>query len=119
MSDICKNGCDCGEECHGFSEKPNVSDLWQPEFFDILKVLEMGAVKHGRDNWLDPTQGKKASFIEMHDSMFHHLAHSLIAGRNANNRLDKESQLDALLHLGTRALMMYTLIKRGIKHKDD
>jgi len=85
----------------------------EPEFLDFLEVLKMGAKKHGNSNWLN-ADGKKSSHKDMHDSMFHHIAKSY-----AGIRLDQESGLDELLHVASRALMCYTLIKRGIKHKED
>jgi len=84
-----------------------------PEFEDYKQILEFGAEKYGDGNWLEPN-GNKSSFKQMHDSMFHHLAESF-----ANCRADHESGLDPLLHLITRAQMMYTRIQRGIKHKED
>jgi hypothetical protein len=105
----------------------NVIDISIPkEFFDVVKVLEMGAKKHGNSNWLEP-DGKKSSFKEMHDSMFHHLAESYAQGlygimdidEGREYRHDCESKLDPLLHLACRALMVYTRIQRDIKHKDD
>lgn len=83
------------------------------EMSDYQKVLKYGAKKYAHLNWLEP-DGNKSSFKEMHDSMFHHLAESF-----ANVREDKESGLDPLLHLATRALMMYTRLQRNIKHSKD
>ena len=80
----------------------------------------MGAEKHGANNWLDPN-GSKSSFKQMHDSMFHHLAESYAQGSwfGKLDREDEESGLDPLLHLITRAQMMYTRIQRDIRHEDD
>lgn len=83
------------------------------EMLDFLKVLEMGAKKYDNLNWLEPN-GNKSSFKDMHASMFRHLANS-----QANVRKDEESGEDHLLHLATRALMMYARLKLGIKHDDD
>lgn len=88
-------------------------DLFHPDFYDLLKVLEMGAKKHGSFNWLDEN-GSKADHKSMHASMFRHLADS-----HANNRVDHESGLDPLLHLACRALMYYARIKNGIIHELD
>lgn len=85
----------------------------EEEFLDFLKVMEFGAQKHGNSNWLDPN-GKKSSFRDMHDSMFHHLADSF-----AGIRADEETGLDPLLHLASRALMMYTRLQREIIHDKD
>lgn len=91
-----------------------------PEFEDYKEIMEMGAKKHGANNWLK-ADGDKSSFKQMHDSMFHHLAESFAAGTYYGplERKDAESGLDPLLHLATRALMCYTRIKRDIIHKDD
>ena len=103
---------------------PGLSYSVPEEFNDYLKVMEMGANKHGADNWLEPN-GSKSSFKQMHDSMFHHLAESFAAGLELEGsfkiklREDSESGLDPLLHVICRAQMMYTRLKRGIKHKDD
>ena len=88
-------------------------DLWQPEFYDILKVLEMGAKKHGRHNWLEPG-GAKSSHTDMHASLFRHIAHS-----SCKTGVDDESGEDHLLHAATRALMAYTRKKRGLDHEED
>lgn len=83
------------------------------ELNDFYLVVEDGAKKYGMNNWLAPN-GLKTSHKDMHASMFRHLAES-----SAGIRKDKESGLDPLLHLATRALMMYTRIKRDIRNKDD
>jgi hypothetical protein len=103
-----------------YLEPPHIihSELWVPEFFHMVKVLEFGRTKHGASNWLQPN-GRKSSFKQMHDSMFHHLAESYAAGLDPMLRRDKESQLDSLLHLQTRAAMCYTRIKRGLICLDD
>lgn len=97
------------------------SNLWQDDFFDVMKVLEFGEKKHPRKegecaNWLT-NDGNKSSFKDMHDSMFHHLAESF--GMKDIMRKDAESNLDPLLHLACRTLMMYTRLKRNIIHRDD
>ncbi len=83
------------------------------EMHDFMKVLEMGARKYSANNWLEPN-GKRSSFKEYHDSAFHHLANSY-----SGQRLDTESGLDHLLHVACNALMLYTRLKRGIKHEKD
>jgi hypothetical protein len=85
----------------------------QPEMFDFLKIVSMGAKKYAMNNWLE-SNGKRSSEKDMHDSMFHHLAESF-----AGQRQDKDSKLDPLLHLACRALMLYTRRQRGIIHEDD
>ena len=92
-----------------------MSDLIIPsEFEDYKDLLALAAKKkYPANNWLQDN-GLKSSFIQMHDSMFHHLAESL-AGR----RMDPESGMDPLLHLILRANMCYTRIQRGIRHGDD
>jgi hypothetical protein len=87
--------------------------LWKKEFYDFYKVIEMGANKYKADGWLD-SDGKGTSHKQMHDSMFHHLALSF-----ANTRTDTESGLDHLLHVATRALMLYCRLRRDIKNSQD
>lgn len=88
--------------------------LWKLEFFDLLKVLESGAVKYSPNEWLD-ANGRRTSFKEYHDSAFHHLACSYAGIEN-----DRESGLPHLLHAATNLLMMYTRQQRGIiNDKDD
>lgn len=89
------------------------SQLWQPEFYDVDKVWEAGAKKYGALNWLN-SDGKRSTFKEYHDSAFHHLAQSYSKIRN-----DDETGLDHLLHVAANALMLYTRLKRGIKHPLD
>jgi hypothetical protein len=75
------------------------------EFDDILKVLEMGAKKYGANSWLE---GMHFNHKDNHASMSRHLAEAYMDVRE-----DHESGLDPLLHLATRALMEYTMRKRG------
>ncbi len=89
------------------------ADLWQEEFYDVYDILQMGAKKYKIDGWLDE-DGHGTSHKEMHDSMFHHLAQSY-----AKTRLDDESQLDHLLHVACRALMLYTRLQRGLINPKD
>lgn len=88
------------------------------EFDDFKQVMEMGAKKHGADNWLN-AEGSKSSFKQMHDSMFHHLSESYVQGEDLNTRGDHESTLDPLLHLICRAQMMYTRLQRQLRHSKD
>lgn len=88
-------------------------NLWQDDFLDFMGVILMGADKYEPNGWLKP-DGSKTSLTDMHASMFRHLAAS-----SAGQRIDKESQLDHLLHLATRALMLYTRIKHDIIHPYD
>lgn len=88
--------------------------LFCDDFLDFMEVLEMGAAKYKPNGWLD-ADGNGTSHKEMHASMFRHLASSSAGIIN-----DGESGLDHLLHVATRALMLYTRRKRGIIHpKDD
>jgi hypothetical protein len=80
------------------------------EFLDTLKVLEMGAKKYGANSWLS---GRHFDVHKNHKSMSHHLLESY-----REIRQDHESGLDPLLHLACRALMEYTLRKRGRISKD-
>ncbi len=83
------------------------------EMFDFMKIMEMGAKKHGANNWLGPN-GKKSDEKSMCDSMFHHLAEAY-----SGKRRDGESGLDPLLHLACRALMLYTRRQKGLVHELD
>ena len=76
-------------------------------FFDVISVVEKGAEKHGKDAWLE--DGPKTSEKEMHESMFRHLAKSLTSEGALSLRYDVETDLDHLLHLATRALMLYCI----------
>src|SRR3990167_10972712 len=80
------------------------------EFNHLLKVMEFGVNKHGANNWLNDA-GSKSSFKAMHKSMQNHLTESLSGVRE-----DHETDLDPLLHLACRALMLYTRIQRRIIH---
>lgn len=83
-----------------------MSDWFEPEFYDVEKVMKKGAVKHGRDTWMN--SGPKTDHESMHNSMFHHLSESW-----TGQVKDKESGLHPLLHLACRALMYFTIQKRG------
>lgn len=109
------------------------------EFNDIDLVLENGAKKHGARSW------ERFDCLNMqtpmnHDSMFHHLARSLVYHENRmlldkiqkdldentltydtmcfvedlvkNLTVDKDSELNHDLHLACRAMMSYTRNKR-------
>ncbi len=76
----------------------------QPEFLDWLQVVENGAKKYALNNWLLPN-GCRASRKEMHDSITHHRAESLVLGAGAR---DKDSGLHPNLHETTRSIMQYT-----------
>lgn len=79
-----------------------------PEFYDVMKIVEMGAKKHGKDTWLDkdnPSLETKANYA----SMCRHAAQSF-----CGEEIDEESGEDHLLHLACRSLMKYTRKKRGI-----
>jgi hypothetical protein len=97
------------------AEKYNLpEEAIQSEMFDFLRIVALGARKYAMNNWLEE-DGKRSSEKEMHDSMFHHLAESFT---NSKAR-DKESDLDPLLHLACRALMLYTRRQRNIVHPKD
>ena len=100
-------------DLYGFGKLELEENLRVREFDDIDLVLEMGAKKHGAVNWLQP-DGKKSSMQDMHMSMIRHLTQSYLGIRK-----DEESGLDHLLHLACRALMMYTLLKRGIRENQE
>lgn len=77
------------------------------EFLDLIKVMEMGAVKHGKDSWRH-ADNISLSFGNNHASMYRHWEKSLRGIRD-----DEESGLDHYLHIATRALMAYARNKRG------
>lgn len=87
--------------------------LLQPEMMDFVHILEMGAEKYEAHGWLMP-DGACTSHKEMFSSMFRHLAEA-----NCGITQDHESRLDPLLHLATRALMMYTRRQRSIQNSKD
>ena len=99
-------------------------DAIQPEMFDFLQVVAMGARKYEMNNWLEPN-GKSTSNKDMFSSCSRHLAESY-AGEMLDFEtgglilpLDKESGLDPLLHVQTRCAMKYTRRKRGINNPND
>lgn len=79
------------------------------EFYDILKVMEMGNAKHGQDSWLDPSN-PSLQHKSNHGSLGRHVA-EYYCGMTK----DLESGLHPLLHVATRSLMAYTRWKRGIQ----
>lgn len=86
---------------------------WRPEFEEFLDVMMFGAEKYEMDGWLKH-DGKSSDHKSMHSSIMRHVALSF-----ANVRIDDESGLDHLLHVITRATMLYTRMKRGIVHPLD
>lgn len=94
---------------------------FQPEFLDFTQVQVFGAKKHpdstGKLNWLQPN-GVKSSFTQMHDSAFHHIAQSF-AGGPEKMAIDEESGLPHLLMGICRLQMVYTRMKRKLKHDED
>lgn len=76
------------------------------EFKDLFLILDFGATKYPVNGWLN---GIAFNHKKNHDSMFHHLAESYVGVTK-----DKESGHHPLLHLGCRAMMEYTLLKRGL-----
>lgn len=94
------------------------SEAIPAEFFDFIEIIKMGSIKYSMNNWLEP-EGTKSSEKDMHASMFRHLAQSSTSGGKGELRLDTESGLDHLLHLITRAQMLYTRRKRMIRSSED
>ena len=79
------------------------------DFLDVYKVMIAGALKHGKDTWMDednPSLKLKANYA----SINRHAAEYYCGVKK-----DHESGLDPLLHLATRCLMSYTRRKRGIE----
>lgn len=85
------------------------------EMNDWKKVLLASASSghHKPNNWMDPN-GSKSSQKDMYASMFRHLSESATGRRE-----DKDSGLHPLLHLASRALMMYYRDIKGIYHRAD
>lgn len=79
----------------------------------ILKVIEMGAKKHGSLNWQSPS-GKKSSEKDMHASILRHIANS-----SQGDLLDKESGLPHTDHAQTRLAMLRYLRNHAIVHEED
>lgn len=77
------------------------------EFQDVYDILAFGARKYAANEWLE--QPEVLNHRDNAASMFRHLA-----SHTAGIERDGESGYDHLLHLAARALMMYTLKKRGI-----
>lgn len=76
--------------------------------FYTADVGKMGIEKYGYLNWLK-VDGIKASFTQMHDSAFHHIAQSF-----SGLTLDKESGLHPLAHAAWRCLA--ALHKQKLSH---
>lgn len=87
--------------------------LLPKELFDFIEVLRFGANKYGSMNWLEPN-GVKSDRKQMLDSAFHHLADAW-----AGKKKDNDSGLHPLLHLASRAMMLYTREMRGLVHEKD
>jgi hypothetical protein len=82
------------------------------DFFDVEQVIEMGAKKHGADTWKEygnPSMKLKNN----HASMSRHLSEYYCGVTE-----DAESGLHPLLHLACRALMAYTVQKKGVQEED-
>lgn len=75
------------------------------EFNDVSLILDMGAKKYGEDSWL---KGLHFDHKSNHASMARHIAEAY-----CHQTEDHESGYHPLLHLASRALMEYTLWKRG------
>ena len=94
------------------------SEAIPAEFFDFIEIIKMGSIKYSMNNWLE-SNGTKSSEIDMHASMFRHLAQSSTSKGKSPLKSDDESGLDHLLHLICRAQMLYTRRVRQIRHKED
>ncbi len=80
------------------------------EMFEFINVLYHSANtgKYEPNNWLKP-DGQNSDHKSMCASMFRHLA----AATEGKDK-DTDSGLHPLLHLASRALMLYTRKKRGL-----
>lgn len=96
--------------------QPNVMEFWEPEFFDLVTSMRIGADK-GYDNagnqWLQET-GATMSHKDNCASMFRHLAEFTSGSHKV-----KDAEIHPLLAVACRAMMGYTRWKRGIKHIKD
>ena len=81
-------------------------DLVPIEFLEAaIEVFENGAKKYGRHSW---ENGVHYSHFGNIDSIFHH-----ICDARSGRIYDLDSGIDPMAHAGVRALMSYTLNKRG------
>ena len=91
-----------------------VSDLWPHEFYDVDKVVIMGAEKYEPHDW---ELSDSPTFVPKKrcDSAFHHLSrlYAAIDTKQEDLMIDRESGLHHALHLACNALMIYTRWKRG------
>jgi len=91
-------------------QEEELLETLEPAIKGVCRILKLGAQKYGMNNWLQ-SNGAKSSPEAMHNSMFHHLAQSY-----CNQLEDEESSEDPLLHLTTRAMMLYVIRHKGIQH---
>lgn len=77
------------------------------EFHDVYQVLTSGAKKYGANSWL---KGEHFNPRDNYASICRHAA-ELYTGKAK----DDETGLHPALHIACRALMQYTLDKRGEK----
>lgn len=97
----------CDEEFKTFLLNSHFTEA----FHALYRVVQMGAKKHGQDNWLRPN-GSKSSRKDNCASMFRHLS-SVSAGVFT----DEESGEGHEIHLACRALMGYTRRIRKIEEE--
>ena len=82
------------------------------EYRDIFKVLDAGAKKYGANTWLNPDRTQSKFDVNSNfDHIFHHLARAYIDPLSK----DEEMQCEHLLMVANRAMMAYTVLKRGLE----
>lgn len=108
------------------------------EFGDVQYVIDNGAIKYGRDSWLEPGV---FTFAKRSQSEFRHLMKKTglyytddgevakaidiimlelgVVTFEEKNRLDKESGFSHDLHSACNALMFHTVKERGILKPGD
>ena len=90
------------------SDTSNLEEYKEPEFDNYLKVLEFGAKKYGKNNWLE--KGTNASHLHRYKSAMGHIARGVFG----DNPYDEESGLLHLDHAIACLQMIKTMKMRGI-----
>jgi hypothetical protein len=88
-------------------EREPVIDMFHEVINDVSHVVVAGGEKHGYSSWKDE-DNPSLQHMSSCDSLFHHLTEVRMGVEK-----DKDSGLDPMLHLITRAMMMYTRKVRG------
>jgi hypothetical protein len=75
---------------------------------DFLKVLDFGAKKYGKNNWLE--KGTNASLLHRYKSAMGHLARGVFG----SEIYDSESQEKHLNHAITCIMMLHVMKERNL-----